>query len=142
MVYYYSNTNMNISKDTKSYIAKAVNNWENIKKKHFPFEKKGDYSAEFDSSIGHIHWNNPNVIWVLSTMNEEGYEGSQTQIGLTKDGKLVWEYQSHCSCNSYEDSTQIPAEFLKSDLKSYELNSLPIDWEDKIRENIKILLKN
>lgn len=86
-------------------------------------------------------WNNPHVIWVLATNNEEDYSGSQTQIGLTEKGKLVWEYQSHCSCNSYEDSEQIPEEFLKADLKSYELKEIPLDWEDKIRENIKLLLK-
>lgn len=132
---------MNISKKTQKAIDKAVESWEEIKTKHFPFDKKSEYGSEFDSVIGDIYWNNPNVIWVFATTNEEGYEGSQTQVGLTKDGKLVWEYQSHCSCNGYEDSEQIPDEFLKADLKRYELNDVPLDWEDKIRENIEILLK-
>lgn len=131
---------MNISKETIVAIEKAVKCWDEIKAKHFPFEKKGEYNSGFDSAIGHIYWNNPNVIWVLVTQNEEEYVGSQTQIGLTKEGKLVWQYQSHCSCNGYEDTNNTPEEFVKEDLKSYELNEIPLDWEYKIRDNIKTLL--
>ena len=54
--------------------------------------------------FGHQHWNVPSdVLWLDYTSNEEGYDGSQTQIGIKQDGTIVWGYFSHCSCYGYED---------------------------------------
>lgn len=89
--------------------------------------------------IGSLYWDNPNCLWILATSNEEGYEGNQTQLGLTKERKIVWEYQSHCSCNEYENSSD-PLEEFDFEKKSYELNEIPIDWEKIVCENLKKIL--
>jgi hypothetical protein len=87
-----------------------------------------------------FHWNNPNLLWLFATQDEEDYEGSQTQIGLARDGKLKWEFQSHCSCNDYEDSSELGVDFPPTTMKSYELRTIPIDWEAEIEKNLKIIL--
>lgn len=130
---------INLQKETSDYIATLLERWDEIKSKTIPKGEQSSYSSEFDGVLGHIWWDNPNILWLLITENEEGYEGSQTQIGLTKDGRIMWEYQSHCSCNGYENSHE-HGEELDWSKKTYELNSIPQDWEVKIQENAKKLL--
>jgi len=130
---------MQLQKETQKLVNKVVKNWETLKSKEKL--KKEDYGSEFTSVIGELYWDNPNCLWVLATQNEEGYDGSQTQIGLTKEGKIVWEYQSHCSCDGYYDSHEHLPE-LDLSKKNYELDKIPLDWENKIQENIKKILKD
>lgn len=127
-----------MNKETTKAIAKLVANWDKVKQKQVL--KKEDYGSERETVIGKLWWDNPDLIFVLVTDQEEGYDSSQAQIGITRDGKIRWEYQSHCSCNSYEDSTGEQEDFL-SELtkKSYELNGIPLDWEKQIVDNIKKL---
>ena len=130
---------MNLAQETKELITELVSNWDKVKSSMVL--KQEDYGAGKETRIGKLWWDNTDLIFVLVTDKEEGYEGSQAQIGISKEGGIRWEYQSHCSCNDYEDSsgTGIGAEF---DLtkKSYELASIPLDWEEQIRNNIKKLL--
>ncbi len=123
------------SKETATYVKKLVAKWDKVKATQVI--KKEEYGAGRETVIGKLHWDNPDLIFVLVTDREEGYEGSQAQIGITKDGKVRWEYQSHCSCNSYEDSTGIGQEFdPKLSRKDYQLSEIPLDWDTIIKENI------
>ena len=129
-----------MTKELETAVQKLVKNWDKVRASYIT--KKEEYGSGRESKIGSLWWDNPNVIFVLVTGNEEEYEGSQTQIGVTKDGKLKWEYQSHCSCNDYEDSDGIGEDFPPADMtkKIYELNDVPLDWQEKIIENITKLL--
>lgn len=129
---------MQLKKETQKLVNKIVKNWEVLKNKEKL--KKQNYGSEFTSVIGILYWDNPNCLWVLATQNEEDYLGSQIQLGLTKEGKIVWEYQSHCSCTDYENSHGHLPE-LDLSKKSFELDKIPLDWENKIQENIKKILK-
>lgn len=136
---------MELSKETQDRIARVMNNWSQIRAECFKSKNTDDsYYGDptTDSPIGELHWDNPNLVWVFFTNNLEGYEGSQTQIGLNADGKLMWEYQSHCSCNGYELSHGHGKDFLEeaSKPKSYELEGIPLDWESQIRANCDKLL--
>lgn len=123
---------MELAKETTDLISELKLNFEVIKNKQIK-------DKELDGL--HLWWDNPNLIFVLITDEEEDYEGSQAQIGIAKDGSIRWEYQSHCSCNGYEDSNDEGKEFLlELTKKSYELNSIPLDWEEQIRKNILKLL--
>lgn len=88
---------------TTSAISRLKKDWYKAKhnqSKGFDGYGKTDYDSEEIP-----WWQGPkDVVWVAWSNNEEDYEGSQTQIGVREDGTLVWEYQSHCSCNSYGDS--------------------------------------
>jgi len=128
---------MNLAQETKELITELVNNWDKVKSTMFL--RKIDYGSGKETRIGNLWWDNADLIFVLVTDMEEGYEGSQAQIGISKEGGIRWEYQSHCSCNDYEDSSGLGNEF---DLtkKGYELNAIPLDWEEQIRNNIKKLL--
>ena len=80
-----------------------------------------------------LYWDNPSILFIAKTDNEEDYEGSQTQIGIAQNGSVRWEYQSHCSCNSYEDSAGLQTELnLESTLKSFELREIPEDWKNSV----------
>ena len=130
---------MNLAQETKELIAELVNNWDKVKTSMVL--KKEVYGAGTETRIGKLWWDNADLIFVLVTDEEEGYEGSQAQIGISKGGGIRWEYQSHCSCNGYEDSSGVGNEFNLTK-KSYELASIPLDWEEQIRNNIKKLLAN
>lgn len=129
-----------MSQETKQLIEQLTAKWDKIKSKYVL--SKEDYGSGRETLIGKLWWDNPNLIFVLVTDKEEGYDGSQAQIGISKDGKIRWEYQSHCSCYGYEDSDELGEEF-KPELskKSYELREIPLDWENQIRKNIKKLIK-
>ena len=126
---------------TEGLIKKVVKKFDELKRTQVL--KKEEYGSSFISVIGEFHWNNPDLLFVFTTNNEEDYEGSQTQVGISRDGKLYWEYQSHCSCDDYEDSKGLEKEFPPKDEKhSYELEGIPLDWEERIQKNIKLLLAN
>lgn len=129
---------MILQKQTQDSINKLIENWDYIKSKYI--FKKEDYGSGRDTAVGKLWWDNPKLIFVLITDNEESYEGSQAQIGITKDGKIRWEYQSHCSCNDYEDSNG-EGKDLDLTKKDYELNEIPLDWENQIQINIAKLLE-
>jgi hypothetical protein len=49
-------------------------------------------------------WRTKEVFWVSAYERVESYEGSAIQIGISQDGKLVWEAQGHCSCYGWHNS--------------------------------------
>lgn len=129
-----------LQKETQSLLKKVVRKFDKIRAGFVT--KKEEYGSESDSLIGHIWWDNHELVWIFATDKEEGYEGSQSQVGVDCDGKLRWEYQSHCSCNSYEDTNGLPAQFTQDTLKSFDFTYTepPLDWEVKMQENMKKLL--
>lgn len=132
-----------ISNETQKLIDEVVKDWDAIKASSIVSNDKPYPHNETKAKIGStIWWENPNLIWVFTTDKEEDYEGSQEQIGIARDGSIRWEYQSHCSCNGYEESHDHGEDFLKElvDKKSFRLNDIPEDWETKVQENIKKIL--
>lgn len=130
---------MELNKETQKLVSKAISQWDKLKLKQ---SGKEEYGTEFKTPIGQIHWDNPTVVWVYASSNEEGYEGSQIQIGLNKTGNFVWEYQSHCSCNGYEDTKEELPVIPEDTTKSYELGDIPKDFEAVIQFNLKKLLSD
>jgi len=53
----------------------------------------------------YLAWRTTDVLWVYIMREEWSYEGFCYQIGITRDGQFCYEYQDHCSCNWYENST-------------------------------------
>jgi len=53
----------------------------------------------------YLAWRTTDVLWVYIMREEWSYEGLCYQIGITRDGQFCYEYQDHCSCNWYENST-------------------------------------
>jgi len=131
-----------LAKETQELLAKLVKNWDAIRASFII--SKEDYGSQAETKIGRIWWDNPKLIWILSTKKEEDYEGSQSQVGVAKDGTLRWEYQSHCSCDDYEDTSELPAQFTEDSLKSFDFTYTqpPLDWEKEMRENMIKLLES
>lgn len=130
-----------LHKDTKDLLDKILSNWAKVRDYYFQASKKAEYGSEFESFIGQIFWDNPKIVWLYCTNNSEGYGGSQTQIGIKVDGKIVWEYQSHCSCNEYENSDGDGSDIPEDTKKTYEFDEVPTDWEAAIRENARKIIK-
>lgn len=122
---------------TQKLVKWVANNFDAVK--NLP-KTKEDYVSGIENCIGKFYWDNPNLAWVYVAGSEEGYEGSQTQLGISRDGKIKWSYQSHCSCNDYEDENEIGEDFPTTE-KNYELDRIPEDWEKIVCDNI-LKLKN
>lgn len=131
--------------ETKEMIAKVCENWAMYKAKE---TKTDDYGTTLVKTLNGYTtaWENPNLLWLLVEIEDGSYDGSGCQVGLSKEGKLVWEYQSHCSCNGFEDTdgTNGHGELClgcAKDKKSYALNMLPDEWEKIIKVNLEEILK-
>lgn len=129
---------------TQQLIKKVCKNWDKYKAKEV---KDGGYgSTEVKTLNGTTtSWDNENLLWLMVNIDGGGYEESGNQVGLTKDGKIVWEYQSHCSCDGFADSASTHGDgelCLGCDEKpkSYELSNLPKDWEEIINKNLTEIL--
>ena len=116
---------------------KITDYWESYKNK---FNKVGDtYDDKLNPQpINKLWWIVPEeVLWLYTTNNGEGYEGSQTQFGIKKDGTIVWGFFSHCSCYGYEDYrgeiTELTDENEIHTRKTYEL--------ENVDENVLYVLK-
>lgn len=136
---------MNIEKEIESLIKKVCKKWDYYKSLETVSEKGySDYTAINTLNGYTTEWNNPNLLWILSYSDGGRYDGSGLQIGLSKDGKFYWEYQSHCSCNGFSDSSGHGTELClgcDEKPKSYELTMLPSDYEKIIKVNLEEILK-
>ena len=101
------------------------------------------YEQSFTTANGSFSWNNSSLVMLADFVDVGGYEADGSIIGLSKDGRLMWEYQSHCSCNGFDDSasaTELKHEHIL-EKKTFELRNLPVDWEERIQESIEQLLR-
>ena len=103
-------------------------------------ESKDDYRSQsyIDTPFGHMWFNKPkDVLWLYFTSNGEDYEGSQTQIGVKKDGTIMWGYFSHCSCFGYEDYDGEVKEFVGNPdtFKMYEMTGVEQDVLNILNKN-------
>lgn len=128
--------------------AKVLKKWDVYKA--MEVAEKVDYHVEakrVTTLNGQLtEWDNPELLWILSYSEDGGYDGSGMQVGLTKDGKFVWEYQSHCSCYGFSDTKgHDPKNELclgcEEKPKSHELNMLPAEWEKIVYVNLQEILK-
>ncbi len=130
---------------TQKLINRLVKKWDMARSfQNTELAKRIDIFDEYETILGTFPWNNEKLVMLFCEVGGGSYYGVATLIGLTREGKLVWEYQSHCSCNSFEDSSYEGTELKHEHIlekKTYELNSLPVDWEEQIQNNIEKLLK-
>ena len=118
-------------------IKKVCKKWDFYKSKEVIDRFGGDYSSsEGKTATGdNFCWNSPKILWLLINIDGDGYEEHGTQIGLTKEGKIVWQFQSHCSCNGFGDMDTTDGELCvgcEKEAKSFELNYVPDDWEQQV----------
>jgi len=129
---------IDISNELKSF-------WSSYKHKYN--SEVNVYSLEQNLPIvGRLYWIIPDdVIWLYATNNEEDYEGSQTQIGIKKDGTIVWGYFSHCSCYGYEDYKGEIEELTEENLihtqKTYELENVDNNILNIIKSRIEEMIQ-
>lgn len=92
------------------------------------------------------------VIWLLNRQKpsvEKSYDFDEERFGITKDGKLIWGFDSGCSCPSPWSSSDFGDENYKtaSTWKEFEVNpdaEFDVDWEAEslsVLEDILLLIK-
>jgi hypothetical protein len=130
---------------------KIIECWSSYKNK-FNKKSKNTWESSSDILVNNLYWVVPEeVIWLYATNNEEDYDDcSQTQIGVTKEGKIVWGFFSHCSCYGYEDYKGDFEELKEDNLihteKYYEMENVDKNvlklLKDRLNEISKIGLKD
>ena len=136
-----------MKEEIQRLIAKVCKNWESYKALEQKRKKYAgsDYTNVTTLASDTTDWDNPSLLWLLAYSEDGGYKGSAIQVGITKDGRIMWEYQSHCSCNYFRDSQGEGHDELcvgcDEKPKSYELNMLPKDWEKIALVNLQEILK-
>ncbi len=130
---------------TKNLISQLLPKWEEARSlQNRDIGKIDDYATQFSTINGTFSWNNSSLVMLADFVKGACYEEYGSIVGLSKDGKIMWEYQSHCSCNGFDNSSsadgEVRAEDLKPEKKKFELNSLPDDWEEKIQDSMQLLL--
>lgn len=132
-----------MKKELENLIQELTGKWEEARSlQNRDCGKRTSYERSFDTVNGNFPWDNSSLVMLCNFVASDGYEEWGSIVGLSKDGKLMWEYQSHCSCNDFGDSNS--AEELKHEhileKKSFELQSVPIDYQEKIEDSIKKIL--
>jgi hypothetical protein len=103
-----------------------------------------NYDSEVDAPVmGHLWWTKPQgVLWLYATDGEEGYDGSQSQFGVKKNGIVVWAFFSHCSCFGYNDyDGEISAFNARTTLKSYECDEVDTDFINIMKNRLELIAK-
>lgn len=121
-------------------LKKVAENWEKLKALEVRQSPGSTYDFDTETPIGKAYWSNDNLVWVYLTNNEEDYEGSQTYLGVRRDGTLVYEYQSHCSCDGYANTHVDGCPMPDDTTKSYELNAVPAEWQVIVAANVEKML--
>lgn len=127
-------------------VSKVCKKWDFYKSKEIktkPYDTS-DYTEVKTLNGYTTAWENPNILWLFVNIEHGHYEGSGVQVGLNKEGKFVWEFQSHCSCNFFSDSGGHGTELCvgcDDKPKSYELSYLPDDWAKIVKVNLEEILK-
>lgn len=89
-----------------------------------------------------LSWNKPaDVLWVYAIIDEENYEGSTNQFGITREGRLVWGYFSHCSCYGYEDYDGSYNNLTDETYKQFEFESIDESIENIIEDRLNKLVE-
>lgn len=132
-----------MSEKTKELLGRLQGKWEEARSIQNVAAGKRSYESQVEAPNGAFSWNNTAMVMLLDLVDGGGYEESGSIIGLTKDGRLMWEYQSHCSCNGFEENTsgcsgELPENPLST--KSFELREVPPDWEERLQASIEKLL--
>lgn len=135
-----------MKEEIEKLIKRVCKKWDFYKSKEEKSKESYSDYTEVKTLNGYTTaWENPNLLWLLVNIDGGGYDGYGTQIGLTKDGRIMWEYQSHCSCNTFADSSNHGDGELclgcDKDPKRYELNSVPAEWEKLVKVNLEEILK-
>jgi hypothetical protein len=135
-----------MEKEIRELIKKVCERWDFYKSKEV---REKEYESNENTKVTTLngytaYWDNPNILWLLINIRLEGYEEWGNQVGVTKEGNIVWEYQSHCSCNGFFDSTSSGDELpfnLDSTKKSFNLSELPDEWQKIIKVNLEQILE-
>lgn len=128
---------------TQKLIAKLTKKWEEARSlQNTGISKREKYETSFTTVNGTFSWNNASLVLLADFVEGGGYEEYGSIVGLDREGRLMWEYQSHCSCYDFGDSTSMNGELNKDILekKQWELSQVPENWEEKIQESIEKLL--
>jgi hypothetical protein len=133
-----------MQKKTQDLIEQLLPKWEQARSLQNIDVAKRDYGdTSFSTVNGSFSWNSPFMVMLCDFVSGGGYEESGSVVGLAKDGRLLWEYSSHCSCNGFDDS-EIEGNLLIHEhvleKKSYELESFPVDWEEQIQKSLETLI--
>lgn len=134
-----------MKEETLKLLESLKNNWRKARDIQNRDVLKRNYGSEFTTVNGIFSWDIKNLVLLCDFVEGGGYEEYGSIVGLSEDGRLFWEYSSHCSCNEFVDSDAATSELSEGQLtdtkKSFELSSLPEDWETKIAESAKKLLE-
>lgn len=134
-----------MEKEIKDLVIEVCKKWDYYKSKEI---KRTEFGVTCVTTLTgkETAWDNPNILWLISEIENGCYDGSGCQVGLTKEGQFVWEFQSHCSCNDFQDSSGKYGDGLLAidkDLtkKSYELSRIPDDWAKLVLVDLENILK-
>lgn len=134
-----------MKEETLKLLEDLKNNWRKARDIQNRDVLKRDYGSGFTTVNGVFSWDIKNLVLLCDFVEGDSYEEYGSIVGLSEDGRLFWEYDSHCSCNEFGDSDAATSELSESQLtntlKTFELESIPEDWENKIAESARKLLE-
>jgi hypothetical protein len=87
------------------------------------------------------------VLWLLDRQKpsvESNYDFDEERLGLTKDGKIIWGFDSGCSCPSPWSSADYGDEsYQLKEWKEFELSEFPEfdkEWQEEIINKINSII--
>lgn len=121
-------------------LKKLVKNWDKIPDEFKSNLKPNNYSQQ----IGNLKMEEHFVILLLDRQKPSvaaSYDFDEERIGITKTGKIVWGFDSGCSCPSPWDDSYPGCYEVSKDWKEFEvkLSDFDVDVIKEIEEKIAVI---
>lgn len=114
-----------------------INNWDNIDNKFKTYLKPDEYSKD----ISNLSLDEHIVILILDRQKPSvirSCDFDEERIGITKFGKVIWGFDSGCSCPSPWDDSYPSCYNVSKTWKEFEINLK--DFDEKVIEQCLITI--
>jgi len=124
--------------------AKLFRTYYDLSDGEFLYSMKDDLAGKYSKKkekAKNLHPTDKQYVWLLDAYIPGDYSGEGERIGIRDDGKLVYGYTSHCSCNGpwYDEDGEIKIKS-SSKLTKVEVSALAgLDWGPSYVENVDTL---
>lgn len=119
-----------------------VKNWDNIPDKFKSCIKPSNYRSNLEGLKEEEHF----VVLLLDRQKPSvgrPYDFDEERIGVTRTGKVIWGFDSGCSCPSPWDDNYPECYNVSKEWKEFELNTkdFDTDWEKECLEKFEEIKK-
>ena len=135
---------LNIMEDAIKWVA---DNWDKIPNNYKQLLSGDRYGGGMSSYVNGLPADEHFVVLLLDRQKPSvipSYDFDEERIGVTRTGKIIWGFDSGCSCpspwsDSFPDCYNVSKEWKEFEIQAKDFD---IDWEKECLERVEEIKKN